>query len=30
MLKYFEKEHLVSLYRGGVEVVNRAGLQRLV
>ena len=29
MLKYFQGEGLVSLFRGGVELVNRAGLEQI-
>ena len=30
MLKYFEKEGLVRLYRGGVELMDKAALRKLV
>lgn len=30
MLKYFEKEGMVALYRGGLEISGRPALQRLV
>ncbi len=30
MIKYFEKEKLVTLYRGGLTIIDKAGLRKLI